>query len=124
MTGITMSLLFKVTIGTISINRKLGEKTKRPQVFVCYDLMEGLTYEKEDIIFETKPEFLLICIITLSEKTISLLNVGVSIIKSIEESDPEQGTSNQTIVEVVPSIVKSEDFCVRLEVSLEDKVYP
>ncbi len=25
---------------------------------------------------------------------------------------------------MVPSIVKSKDFCVRLEVSLEDKVYP
>jgi hypothetical protein len=28
-------------IRTISINKKLGVGTKRPQVFVCYDLMEG-----------------------------------------------------------------------------------
>ncbi len=42
-------------IETISINRKLGAKTRRPQVLVCYDLMEGLTYEEEDMIFEIKP---------------------------------------------------------------------
>jgi hypothetical protein len=43
------------TIITILINRKLGAETKRPQVLVCYDLMEGLIDEKEDLIFETKP---------------------------------------------------------------------
>jgi hypothetical protein len=59
-----------------------------------------------------------------SEKIVSLLNVGVLETKSIEEFDLEQKTSNQTTKKVVPSIVKSEDFCVRLEVSLEDKVYP
>jgi hypothetical protein len=44
------------TIRTISDNMKLGVETRRPQVFVCYDFMEGLTYEKEDLIFETKPK--------------------------------------------------------------------
>jgi len=48
----------------------------------------------------------------------------VSKIRSIEESDIEQGTSDQIIVEVVPSTVKSEDFCVKPKVSLENKVYP
>ncbi len=27
-------------VETISVNRKLGAKTRRPQVLVCYDLME------------------------------------------------------------------------------------
>jgi hypothetical protein len=40
------------TIIIISINKKLGVETKRPQIFVCYDLMEGLTNEEEDLIFE------------------------------------------------------------------------
>ncbi len=44
------------TVRTISINMKFGVETKRPQVLICYDLMEGLTNEKEDIIFETKLE--------------------------------------------------------------------
>jgi hypothetical protein len=44
------------TIKTILINKKLGTKTKRPQVFVCYDLLESLTNEEEDLIFETKPK--------------------------------------------------------------------
>ncbi len=42
------------TIRTISINKKLRAKSKRPQVLICYDLLERLTDEKEDIIFETK----------------------------------------------------------------------
>jgi hypothetical protein len=42
------------TVKTILVNKKLGAKTKRLQVLVCYDLLEGLTYEKEDLIFETK----------------------------------------------------------------------
>jgi hypothetical protein len=48
----------------------------------------------------------------------------VSKIKNIEESNLEHGISNQTTVKVVPSTMKSEHFCVKLEVSLEDKVYP
>ncbi len=33
-------------IKIISINRKLGAETRRPQVFVCYDLIKGLTNGK------------------------------------------------------------------------------
>jgi hypothetical protein len=43
-------------IKTISVNKKLGTKTRRPHVFVCYDLMEGLINEEEYLIFETKPK--------------------------------------------------------------------
>ncbi len=42
------------TIKTISINKKWGVETRRPQVLVCYDLMEGLTNEEEDFIFENR----------------------------------------------------------------------
>jgi hypothetical protein len=51
------------------------------------------------------------------------LSVGVSKIKNIKEFDNEQRTSNQTNAEVVPSIVKLENFYVKLDVSLENKVY-
>jgi hypothetical protein len=43
-------------VRTIYVNKKLGVEMKRPQVLVCYDLMEGLTNEKEDMIFETELE--------------------------------------------------------------------
>jgi len=39
-------------VRTILVNQKLGAKTRRPQVF-CYDLMEGLTYEEDNLIFKT-----------------------------------------------------------------------
>jgi hypothetical protein len=45
-------------------------------------------------------------------------------IRSIEKSDLEQGISYQIVAKVVPLVVKSKYFCVRPEVSLEDKVYP
>ncbi len=65
----------------------MGIETRRPQILVCYDLMQGLTYEEEDLIFETKLELLLIGTITFSEETLSLLNIGVLEIKSIKEFD-------------------------------------
>jgi hypothetical protein len=62
--------------------------------------------------------------ITFSKEIVSLLSVGVLEIKSIEEFDPKQRISDQTIVEVVLSTMKSKDFCVRLKVSLKEKVLP
>jgi hypothetical protein len=109
---------------TISANRKLGAKSKRPQLLAYYDLMERLTYEEEDLIFETKLELFSIGKIMLSKEMISFLSVRVSKIRSIEESDPEQGTLDQIVAKVVLSTMKSKDFYVKLEVSMEDKVYP
>ncbi len=72
----------------------MGVETRRPQVLVCYDLMEGLTYEEEDLIFETKPKLFSIGTITLLEKIVSLLSLGMSKIRSTKEFDLEQGTSD------------------------------
>jgi hypothetical protein len=56
----------------------LGAKTIRPQVLICYDFMERLTNEEEDLIFDIELELFSIGIITFSEETISSLNVGMS----------------------------------------------
>jgi hypothetical protein len=40
-------------VRTISVIMKLGVETTRTQSLVCYDLMEGLPDEEEDLIFET-----------------------------------------------------------------------
>jgi hypothetical protein len=76
-------------VRTISVNKKLGIETRRPQVLVCYNLMEWLIDEEEDLIFETKLELFSIGTIALSEETISLLCVGMSKIRSIEEFNLE-----------------------------------
>jgi hypothetical protein len=73
-------------VRTISINKKLGVETRRPQALVCYDLMEGLTNEEEDLIFEIDLELFSIGTIIISDETISLLNVGVIEIKINGES--------------------------------------
>jgi hypothetical protein len=78
----------------ISINKKLGAKTRRLQILVCYDLMEGLTNEKEDLIFETKPELFSISTKTISKEIVSLLNFQVLEIKINETFEPKQGTSD------------------------------
>jgi hypothetical protein len=80
------------TIKTISVNKKLGAETRRPQVLVCYDLMQRLTNEEEDLIFETELELFSIGTITLSEEMVSLLSVGVSKIRSTEEFHSKQRT--------------------------------
>jgi hypothetical protein len=77
---------------TISVNKKLGAKTINPQVLICYDLLEGLTYEEENLIFETKLKLLSIGTIIILDETVSLLSVGVSKIRINKESELEQGT--------------------------------
>ncbi len=84
----------------------MGAETRRPRVLICYDLMQGLIDEEEDPIFETEPKLFSIGTITFLEEIVSLLNVRVSEIRSIEEYDSKQRTLNQTTTEVVPSIVK------------------
>jgi hypothetical protein len=54
--------------------------------------MERLTYEKEDMIFETTAKLFSIGTIIFSKEIVLLLNVGVLKIRSNKEFDPEQGT--------------------------------
>ncbi len=74
-------------VRTILVNRKLGAKTIRPQILVCYDLMERLIDKEEDLIFETKPKLFSIGTTILSKEMVSLLSVKVSEIRSNEEYD-------------------------------------
>ncbi len=53
-------------VKTILVDKKLGAKTKKPQVLVCYDLLEGLTNEEDDLIFKIKLELISIGAITTS----------------------------------------------------------
>jgi hypothetical protein len=73
----------------------LGVETRRPQVFVCYDLLEGLTNEEEDLIFKIKLKLFSIGTIIISKEIISSLSIGVLNIRINEEFDPQQGTSYQ-----------------------------
>ncbi len=86
--------------------------------------MERLIDEEEDMNFETKPKLFSIDTIILLKEIVSLLSVRVLEIRSIEETNLEQGTLYQTTAKVVPSTMKSKNFYVRPKVSLEDKVYP
>jgi hypothetical protein len=79
-------------VKTILVNKKLGAKTRRAQIFVCYDLLEGLANEEEDLIFKIELELFSIGTITISEETMSLLSIGVLKIRINEEYDRQQGT--------------------------------
>ncbi len=82
-------------------------ETRKPRVFICYDLLEGLTYEEEYMIFETKPKLFSIGKITISNEIVSLLSVGVLEIRINEESNPKQGTSYHRAIEMVLSTIKN-----------------
>ncbi len=43
-------------IRTITIIKHLGGELKRPKKLLCYEYQNGITNEKEDIIFATKPK--------------------------------------------------------------------
>jgi hypothetical protein len=94
------------TIRPISVNKKLGAKTRRFQVLVCYDLLEGLTYQMEDMVFETKPKLFLIGTISISTKRISMTSIGMLEIRINEEFEPKQGRSYQKIAKVLLSTTK------------------
>jgi hypothetical protein len=50
--------------------------------------------------------------------------IKVSKVKVSGESNPKQETSNQRATKVVLSTTNTTKFHVKLEISLEDKVYP
>ncbi len=62
--------------------------------------------------------------IIISNETVSLLTVGVFKIRIIAEFEPEHGTLDQKVAEMVSTTTKSKDLYVRPKISLEDRVYP
>jgi hypothetical protein len=65
--------------------------------------LERLTYEEEDLIFDTKVKLLSIGTITILDEIVSLLSIKVSKVRISGKSDPEQGTLDQGAIKMVPS---------------------
>jgi hypothetical protein len=42
-------------VKTIIVTKHLGAKVRRPEVLLCYDYQNGITYEEENIIFAIEP---------------------------------------------------------------------
>jgi hypothetical protein len=76
----------------ISVNKKLGAKTKRLQILVYYNLLERLTNEEENLIFKTKSKLFSIGTIIILKNKVLLLNIGMSKTIIHEEFEPQQGT--------------------------------
>ncbi len=51
-------------VRTIMVTKYLGAEVKRPQVLLCYNYYNGITDEKEDIIFAIEPKLFSIGIIS------------------------------------------------------------
>jgi hypothetical protein len=60
--------------------------------------------------------------IIVSDEIISLMSIGVSKSRISEEIELEQVTSNQKTTKVVPLTTKPDDFYIKPEISLENKV--
>jgi hypothetical protein len=85
--------------------------------------MEGLIDEEEDLIFDIKPKLFSNSTITISDEIISFLNVGIINIIINGKIKLKQGISYQRAAETMVSTTKTTKFNVKLETSLEDKVY-
>jgi hypothetical protein len=43
------------TVRTITVTKHLGNEIRRPEMLLCSDYQNGITYEEEDIIFVIEP---------------------------------------------------------------------
>ncbi len=59
--------------------KHLGNEIRRPKVLLCYDYQNGITNEKEDIIFAREPELFSIGIINLPATIQSMKTIDVGI---------------------------------------------
>jgi hypothetical protein len=80
------------TIKTITVTKHLGGEVRRLEVLMCYDYQNGITHEKEDIIFATKPKLFSIGTINLpkiiqSVKTIDVEIMDIDVKNSILEQE-------------------------------------
>ncbi len=79
----------KGTVKTIIVTKHLGGEVRRPEVLLCYDYQNGITYEKEDIIFAIK---------LFSIRTINLLDT-IQCVKTtyVKVMDASVKTSNSEL---------------------------
>jgi hypothetical protein len=63
------------TMQTIVVTKHLDNNIKRPKVFLCYDVMEGIINDEEKILFIAKPNLFTFQTITLLESKI--FNVAI-----------------------------------------------
>jgi hypothetical protein len=70
----------------------LGSEVKRPKVLLCYDYQNGITDEKEDIIFTIEPILFSIGTMNLPETIQSMKTTNVGIMDTdVKTSISEQG---------------------------------
>ncbi len=80
------------TIKTITITKHLEGAVRRLKMLMCYDYQNGITYEKEDIIFIIEPNLFLIGTLNLPEtiqyvKTIDVEIMDIDVKTSISEQE-------------------------------------
>jgi len=106
------------TIRTIIVTKHLGGEVKRPEVLLCYDYQNGITYEEEDIILTTKPKLFSIGTINLSKTIQSVKSTNVEIMDiDVKTSIFKQGSGvHNTKKKILGNKYEP-------KVALEDKVY-
>jgi hypothetical protein len=57
----------------------VGSEVRKPELLLCYDYHNGITYEEEDIIFVTEPKLFSIGIINLLDtiQFVKITYVGI-----------------------------------------------
>ncbi len=117
--GVTLIITIQrnETVKTITITKHLEGEVRRLKMFMCYDYQNGITYEKEDIIFVIEPNLSLIGTINLHETIQYVKTIDVEIMDiDVKTSISEQEIGMQKKKKVINNIYEP-------EVVLEDKVY-
>jgi hypothetical protein len=105
-------------VKTITFTKHLGGEVRRPEVLLCYNYQNGITNEKEDIIFAIEPKLFSIGTINLFETIQYVKTIDVGIMDTyVKTSISERGFEIQSIEK------KIHGNKYEPEVTLEDKVY-
>jgi hypothetical protein len=67
------------TIRTITITKHFGGEVRRPKMLFCYDYQNGITYEKEDIIFVIELKLFSIRTINLHDTILSMKPIDAEV---------------------------------------------
>jgi hypothetical protein len=114
----TITLQGNGTIRTIIVTKHLGSEVRRPEVLLCYDYQNGITDEKEDIIFTIEPKLFSIGTISLP-KTIQFVKTTYV---GIMDTDVKTNILEQRYVQSTQKKILSNKY--EPKVIIQDKVYP
>jgi len=93
-------------VRTIAITKHLDNNTKHPKVLFCYDFVNGITNEEEDVLLVAKPNLFAIGTITLPQLKILVTVVDDAKIGTNEPIFEFPHTLGEILVDITLAWIK------------------